>query len=64
MIERDGYLQRVSRYIHRNPLAAGLCDRLTDYPWSSYPVYAGLRPAPRWLHLRDTIDAFASASEY
>lgn len=64
MIERDRYLLRVSRYIHRNPLAAGLCHRLVDYPWSSYPVYAGLRPAPRWLHLHDTIAAFASASEY
>jgi hypothetical protein len=64
VIERDSYLHHVSRYIHRNPLAAGLCDRLVAYPWSSYPVYAGLRPAPSWLHRHDTLAAFASVTEY
>jgi len=64
VIERDRYLLRVSRYIHRNPLAAGLCDQLVEYPWSSYPVYAGLRPAPPWLHRHDTLAGFASVSEY
>jgi putative transposase len=29
----------VSKYIHLNPLKAGLVDELQDYPWSSYPVY-------------------------
>ncbi|WP_342433073.1 transposase [Neobacillus sp. FSL H8-0543] len=29
----------VSKYIHLNPLKAGLVDRLEDYPWSSYHAY-------------------------
>lgn len=29
----------VSKYIHRNPLKAGLVDQLEDYPWSSYNAY-------------------------
>jgi putative transposase len=29
----------VSKYIHLNPLKAGLVDKLEDYPWSSYPAY-------------------------
>lgn len=29
----------VSKYIHLNPLKAGLVDELADYPWSSYNAY-------------------------
>jgi putative transposase len=29
----------VSKYIHRNPLKAGLVEELEDYPWSSYHAY-------------------------
>ena len=30
-------------YIHRNPVKRGLCERATDYPWSSARWYAGMR---------------------
>lgn len=29
----------LSRYIHRNPLTAGMVENLEDYPWSSYRAY-------------------------
>jgi REP element-mobilizing transposase RayT len=35
-IEEEQYLMRVIRYIHRNPLKAGMIARLEEYPWSSY----------------------------
>ena len=28
-------------YVHNNPLAAGLCERIEDWPWSSARYYAG-----------------------
>ena len=28
------------RYIHRNPVKAGLCERPEDWPWSSFSHYA------------------------
>jgi hypothetical protein len=28
------------RYIHRNPVKAGLCERLEDWEWSSFRHYA------------------------
>ena len=28
------------RYIHRNPVKRGLCERVEDWEWSSYPQYA------------------------
>jgi len=35
-VEDEQYLMRVIRYIHRNPLKAGMIARLEEYPWSSY----------------------------
>lgn len=64
LIDRDNYFLSVSRYVHRNPLVAGLCDRLVDYPWSSYPVFAELRAAPDWLHRHETIAPFRFARHY
>ena len=49
IIENDAYLLRLSYYIHRNPLRAGIVQRLADYPWSSYPAYAYKKKHPEWL---------------
>ena len=38
-IDRDAYLLEVTRYVHLNPLRAGLSDRPIDYAWSSYLAY-------------------------
>nr|WP_320024129.1 transposase [uncultured Acetobacterium sp.] len=35
-VEEEHYLMKVIRYIHRNPLKAGMIARLEEYPWSSY----------------------------
>lgn len=40
---------RLSCYIHRNPLRAGIVQRLANYPWSSYPAYAYSKKHPEWL---------------
>ena len=40
IVENDSYLLRLSCYIHRNPLRAGIVARLAEYPWSSYKAYA------------------------
>jgi putative transposase len=36
----DSYLMSICTYIHLNPLRAGLCKDLNDYPWSSFHAYA------------------------
>jgi len=38
-IENDRHLLSVVRYIHQNPLKAGLCDSSLGYRWSSYGEY-------------------------
>jgi putative transposase len=49
LVENDAYVVELSCYIHRNPLRAGIVERLIDYRWSSYPVYAYGRKSPEWL---------------
>ncbi len=38
-IQNDNYLMAVIRYIHNNPVRAGLCSRVEDYTWSSDIYY-------------------------
>ena len=38
-VEDDAYFLTVLRYIHQNPVKAGLCASPEDYPYSSYPRY-------------------------
>lgn len=49
LIEPDAYLLNVSRYIHLNPVAAGLTEKAADFPWSSFRTYVGEALAPEWL---------------
>jgi REP element-mobilizing transposase RayT len=48
VIEKDRYLLALVRYIHRNPVEAGLARRPQDYAWSSDRYYRRGR-APEWL---------------
>ena len=38
-IEDDTYYLQLVRYIHHNPLKAGMVEQLEDYSWSSYGDY-------------------------
>jgi len=49
LVENEPYLMQLSYYIHRNPLRAGMVQRLIEFPWSSYPAYAYNRRRPDWL---------------
>ena len=49
LVEAQAYWIQLSRYIHRNPLEAGLVKRLDQYRWSSYPAYIGRNKRPPWL---------------
>ena len=49
VIEAEQHLASLTRYIHLNPVRAGIADRPADYAWSSYRSYIGLEQAPEWL---------------
>ncbi|MBW2075783.1 MAG: hypothetical protein DRP65_06435 [Planctomycetota bacterium] len=50
LVEIDEYAKELSRYIHLNPVRAGMVDRPEAYQWSSYPFYIGKGKPPEWLH--------------
>jgi len=39
IVDKESYLLELSRYIHLNPVRAGIVDRPEDYKWSSYREY-------------------------
>jgi hypothetical protein len=49
LVEMENYCQELSRYIHLNPVRAGLVEVPEDYAWSSYRAYVGLKRKPSWL---------------
>ena len=50
LIEADPYLLQLVRYIHRNPVEAGLTQTLEDYPWSSHQGYLSRSSKWKWLY--------------
>jgi len=52
VVDRDAYLLELSRYIVRNPVAAGMVEDVGDWPWSSYLATTGELPAPDFLEDR------------
>jgi putative transposase len=38
-VETDIYLLTALRYIHQNPIEAGMCKHMLDYKWMSYKEY-------------------------
>ena len=64
VVDKDEYAA-LSRYIHLNPVRAGIVKTPDEYPWSSYRYYSGKRKRPEWLVLdfilsyfgKDTLEA-------
>ena len=47
LVEADAYALELSRYVHLNPVHAGIATRPEDHAWSSYAAYLDGRAAPR-----------------
>lgn len=58
LVESDSYLLELVRYIHRNPVRAGLSKWAEDYPWSSHRAYLG-RSGPAWLTTTGVLRLFS-----
>ena len=62
LIEADEYAKELSRYIHLNPVRAGMVEKPEEYPWSSYNHYTGKTKCPEWLK-RDFILGYFDKKE-
>jgi REP-associated tyrosine transposase len=58
LVDRDAYALELSRYIHLNPVRAGMCLRPEEYAWSSYRNYVGQQAAPGWLRREEVLGHF------
>jgi len=50
LVDADSYLLQLVRYIHYNPLKAGLTDRIDRYLWSSHRGYLSKAEKWNWLY--------------
>jgi REP element-mobilizing transposase RayT len=60
-IKSEAHLVASILYVARNPLAAGLCENLSAWPYASYRAIAGLEKPPAWLAL-EAVDVFFGAT--
>jgi hypothetical protein len=56
LVEKEEYLLQLSRYIHLNPVKAGIVTHAEDWEFSSYRDYIGIRDGT--LIVPDIIQAY------
>ncbi|MBM4338452.1 MAG: hypothetical protein FJ110_02805 [Deltaproteobacteria bacterium] len=49
LVDKDEYCKELSRYVHLNPVRAGMVKTPLEYPWSSYRYFVGRDKKPEWL---------------
>ena len=62
LVDGDAYATELSRYIHLNPVRAGIVAVPEDYPWMSYCYYIGEK-VPDWLTTGFTLGYFSKNIE-
>jgi REP element-mobilizing transposase RayT len=55
LIDADEYLSAVVRYIHLNPVEAGIVKMPEDYRWSSHGYYLRKKGVPNWVSTSEII---------
>jgi putative transposase len=70
LVDRQSYLLELIRYVHLNPVRAGLVslDALDEYPWTGHAALLGRVDVPPWLDARTVLQQFTldrpSAAEH
>ncbi len=62
-VDNESYLTWLSAYIHQNPATASIVSNLSEYPYSSYPDYVGLRD-DKLCYKSPILDKFKNKEEY
>jgi REP element-mobilizing transposase RayT len=64
VVDKDAYLAQVVRYIHLNPLEAGMVEEPQAYEWSSHRFYLRPQQAPKWLRVEEVMGEFGSIAAF
>jgi putative transposase len=62
LVNTDQYALQLVRYIHLNPVKAGMVDHAEEYAWSSHGCYLGLTENP-WLTTDWVLSQFSNCKE-
>ncbi len=62
LVDGDAYLLELVRYIHLNPVRAGLVENPDEYPWSGHRAYLGLEQLP-WMSTDWLLSQFAKRKD-
>jgi putative transposase len=63
LVEKENYWLTLCRYIVRNPVRAGLCEKPEDYAWSSCRATLGWTSKPRFLEVDEILRSFGPNRE-
>lgn len=58
LVDAEEYFLSVARYIHQNPLPAGMVNDIDDYRWSSHASYLNPKRGPEWLDTEVLLSRF------
>lgn len=58
LVDKDAYLLELVRYIHNNPVRAGVSRFARSSEWSSHQAYIGKVDAPEWLRMGYVLERF------
>lgn len=58
LVDKNEYLQELSRYIVLNPVRAGMVEGAENWGWSSYGVTVGIKSCPSWFDREWVLSSF------
>ena len=59
LVDEEEYLSGLVRYIHHNPLKAGLVANLDEYAWTSHHAYLSDSSIWNWMHRAPVLKRFS-----
>jgi REP element-mobilizing transposase RayT len=63
LVDEGAYLLELVRYVHNNPVRAGIVPGASASSWSSHRAYIGAEKAPAWLRVGEVLGMVATETE-
>jgi len=63
LVGEESYWQKLSFYIHLNPIRAGMVKDLNDYRWSSYHDYVRLQKVHKWVLAEEILKELSESKQ-
>lgn len=64
VVDNDSHLLEVLRYIHNNPLRAGMVEKVNDFTWSSHKGYCSGAKKWGWLYKDFLLSMFSEKGNH